>query len=168
METVFSPFIKKLNKIDLERIGVRIVAENSDIIVEMVQRNQLGKGLDSKGELLVHPSKRNESSRIGIYEPSTEFYWQIKQPIKRKEKKKVTNAFYNFDWTGKTFDGMYVESLKNNEFSIFSKNGKAKELEQIYQTKLFDLTEKNNKEINEKIILPKIQEYILNNFFYKL
>jgi len=167
METAFSPFIKKLNKIDLERIGVRIVAENSDVIIELVKNTQLGQGLDSKGELLIHPTKRGKTSpskAIGYYNNSTEKkYREV-----GASKPKIYGERYNFEWTSSTFATMYIESSKDNKFSIFSKEGKKKDLEKKYQTKLFDLTEKNNKEVNEKILLPKIQEYILNNFFYKL
>ena len=162
MSTVIQPFIDRLDDIsrNLDDIAVDILIQHKEEILSVVQDLQLGVGVDSFGKLLVHPSKKNNPSRQGIYEPATENYWAKLYPPNTN---KYADHLYNFNWTGSTFDGMDIIDTNKDTFTIFSRDSKAKQLEKIYGTKLFDLTEEHNEWINLNIILPKLQEYLLNN-----
>ena len=52
-------------------------------------------------------------------------------------------------------------------YNIFSKTGKQRLLEKIYETKLTKLTNDNNKMVNDNIIIPEVYKYVVNNLFEK-
>ncbi|AKG94197.1 tail protein [Polaribacter phage P12002L] len=166
--TVVQPFIDRLDDIerDLHDIAKQILLDNKEEILDFIKNYQLGLGLDSFGNDLVHPSKRNGSSRIPLYEESTQNYWAKKKPIPINSK--TYGNRYNFEWTGGTFKGMDFSKFTKNSFTIFSKDSKAKELEIIYGTKLFDLTKEHNEYVNNEILLPNLYKYILDNMFLGL
>jgi hypothetical protein len=164
MSTVIQPFIDRIDDIsrNLELVAIDILKEHKDEILSIVQDLQLGKGTDSFGKLLVHPSKKNNPSGYGVYSEATDNYWSKLYPPNTS---KNAGDLYSFNWTGSTFDGMDIIKTTKKTFTIFSRDTKAKELERIYGTKLFDLTEEHNEWINLNLLLPKLQEYSLNEMF---
>lgn len=150
MVDTLQPYEKALKdvKTDLPKIIRNILIKRKDEVLYLLQDLQLGKGLDSKGEL------------IGTYSVFTE----KKAQKEYTRKKKIAGNPYNFQWTGGTFDKMYMHFETEETYTLFSKDYKATMLEDIYGD-IFTLTEKNNKEVNEKIILPEMYEEIIRRLF---
>lgn len=161
--TLARHYIKQLKGFNsnLENIAKSAVKENEKEILKILQDDQLGKGYDSLGEDLIHPTKRSGSGVSGIpkYEPVTEFFWAKKSPFPITPKK--TGERYNFVWTGKTKNTMSIVTDKEG-FTILSATKTA--LEGLYQTKLMALTPENLKFITEKYIEPFLLDNFLSNF----
>lgn len=155
--------LKKLSK-GLDKVAFGVVETHSEKIMDVVRNEQLGKGIDSFGFGLVHPSKKTNPARVPLYEPATEFFWAKRSPYPIKPKK--TNARYNFQWTGNFFNSLAIKKERDG-YNIFSKTGKQRLLEKIYETKLTKLTNDNNKMVNDNIILPEVYKYVVNNLFEK-
>lgn len=152
MRTAIDPFISHLNAIgkELPKVCREIIRRNAIEIMDEVKYNQLSKGLDSQGQV------------IGTYAPQTE-------AIARRagaRKRKPYGEPYNFQWTGSTFDKMGIKFVGGNKFQVFTKDAKRDILREAYG-EIFDLTEENNDWINEYILLPELQLYILNNLVVK-
>lgn len=154
--TVVQPFINRLDKIkdNLDRVANRVIIDHAEIIISLLKDNQLSHGLDSSGAI------------VGKYT-----YWtDIRAKAERQasggrspRQDKQYGQAYNFDWTGSLFETLTIKgNTSKNEFTIFSTIGKIKLLEKEFNTKLSDLTEENNDSINNEILVPKLQEYILN------
>jgi len=146
-------YIKKLHKLenDLERIARKVVKDNIDFILFLLQQKQLNLG------------KNSENQIVGRYKAMT-VQWS-KDPQNRPRKPKVRNAPFNFDWSGNWLESMSIKMEKDG-FSIFSRDGKDAMLEAQYGKggKLKKLSEKHNTELNEEVIMPKLIDHILNNF----
>jgi hypothetical protein len=156
MSTVIKPFIIRLDEIEkrIPRYLNRIVLENAEVILSIIKDNQLSKGLNSF------------NSVVGTYKSITSLYAfndrQASGGRTPRTEKKAGQA-YNFEWTGELFDSLNLKgNVNKNEYEIFSSVGKIKKLEEIYNTKLGDLTEDNNDWINKNILIPKLYEYIFN------
>lgn len=150
MSTIIEPFIDNLNAIERELVDVakEVIILKKEEIISILQDSQLSLGLNSKNKV------------AGVYKTSTEQFASIFNTVKPKK------AFepYNFEWTGQTFAFMDVKNESGSLYSIFSTSGKQSILEKAYG-ELFDLTEENNDWINQNIILPELQKYILENIF---
>jgi len=157
METSISPYLKKLDsiKLDIEKIAKKAIIENGTIIKDLLKDRQLSDGKNSKG----NPLKMRIGKGTGFYAESTQDYAD-KQGLSVP---KTKNSPYNFQWTGDTFDSMGIRTI-NGGYEIFTIDGKQGLLETIYG-EIFDLTEENNKYVNNEIILPALQKYILENFY---
>jgi len=153
MATIVTPYISKINSIERElpNIAKQAVVDNSAEIVLLV-KNQLSSGLNSFG----NPLKWH--SGTGFYKSSTQGFADEQGLSIPKTKGEA----YNFQWTSDTFDSMGLFTTKIGEFDIFSVDGKKNLLESIYG-KIFDLTEEHNQYVNIEIILPTLQQYILDN-----
>ena len=151
--SVTDPYIKKLHKLEnnLERIARKVVKDNIDFILFLLQEKQLTLGKNSNNQI------------VGRYKAMT-VQWS-KDPQNRPRRAKVRNAPFNFDWSGDWLESMSVK-MERDGFSIFSRDGKDAMLEATYGKggKLKKLTEKHNTELNEEVILPKLIDHILNNF----
>jgi hypothetical protein len=165
MSELMKPFLDKIKYVEqnLENFAENIVKKNADYIIMILREEQLGQGFDGFGEALVHPTKQGNPSRTPLYEKSTEEYWTKVDPPRNPSTKKYNNR-YDFQWSGNFVDNLKIE-YESEGFSIFSRAGKQRALEAIYGTKLTKLTEKNNSMINNDIILPELQKYILENVF---
>jgi len=162
MSTVVDPFIKNLNKVkkSIPRYANMVIMEHSEIIIARLTDTQLAYGLNSRGSI------------VGTYKPYTrKMAYQDKQssngryPITDKE----VGQPYNFQWTGELFESLNLKGdASSNEYEIFSVKGKLKFLESEFNTKLSNLTEENNKWVNENILMPKIYQHILNEMFMGL
>lgn len=163
--SVVKKYINTLKWIDsqLETVANQSVEANIDTIIMILQNTQLGQGLDSFGKDIVHPSKRGSGGGNGVpnYEDITESYYAKAFPPR---KSKNSGDRYNMEWSGEFFDSMFVK-VENYGFSILTKSGKKEFLESTYRTDLTRLTDKNNKEINDKIIIPAIYKFIFKNLF---
>lgn len=150
-------------KSHLEEVAENSIKVNGKRIIDLVRYGQLRMGVDSFGKDLIHPSKRQNTSRVPLYEPATELYWAKRSPMPRNPK--ITNRRYNFEWTGQLFDSLDINFNEKESFTIFSTTGKKNFLEDIYQTKLTKLNDEHNQIINEEVIKPAMIEYILENFY---
>ena len=148
MSTLVDPYLIKLDFIEkqLPDIARKAVIDNKDEIKDILKYKQLALGKGSDGEYL------------GFYSESTQDY----ADSQGLSIPKTEGDPYNFQWTSDTFDSMGLFATKKGEFDIFSIDGKKDLLEFIYG-EIFDLTEKNNQEVNIEIILPTLQQYILDN-----
>lgn len=136
---------------NLEKTGGKAIKDNTRFILELVKENQLGKGLDSKGDDIVHPFGN------GYYAPKTENYWAKKSPYPTTSKR--SGRKYDMEWTGTFKDTMDI-SIEGSKYQINSSTKRA--MEDIYKTKLTDLNDDNEKLVNEVIIEPKLYESIFS------
>lgn len=155
--SIVTPYLENLDRIkaDLPKIANRIVLEEKDEIIELIQDYQLGQGLNSDGKPL------RWSGGNGYYKSITQQIAYDSNTWNREEMK-PSGLAYNFNWSGQTFDFMDVKTLRNGDFSIFTINSKQRLLESIYG-RIFDLTDELNEYINIEILLPKLNQYILDN-----
>lgn len=161
--SALTPYIYNLEKIsqDIPEIAKKSIRDNAGEIEDLLKYSQLGKGKNSAGQPLKwqHNGKRGN----GKYAPTTPQFAKLgipSYPIKPK----IAGEPYNFEWSGDTFRMMGLEIKGNDEYEIFTRSGKQSFLESIYG-EIFKLTEKHNKLVNDKIILPYLQKYILENMF---
>lgn len=155
MSTVVDPFIKRLRDIELAlpRVANRILLENAEYVLSLLKDNQLSLGLNSNHKIVGRYSK--ETQRI--------YYDQMnKSNGKAVRKPKIAGSPYNFDWTGELFETLNVKgNVPRKSFDFFSASGKLELLEREYNTKLGELSEQNNYILNTELLIPKLQEYIL-------
>lgn len=158
---LLKPYIDRLEKAsnELDRIAIEAVRDNEKFILDLLKDEQLGKGLDSFGKDIVHPSKRS-GGRIPLYEPSTQDYWAKKSPLPRT--KKVAGKRYNMDWTGNFKDSMKIKAEKGG-FDVVASTKRA--LEAIYGTKLTALTKENVEIINDKYVSPALYKHFFESAF---
>ena len=148
MSTIVTPYLKKLDSIEKELpdIAKQAVIDNSKQIIDLLKFGQLEEGLNSFGVV------------TGTYSFHTQGYANadnISTP------KKFGDS-YNFFWSGETIDGLKIGRNTRKEFDITTVSGKQNLLEGIYG-EIFDLTEEHNQYVNMEIILPALQQYILDN-----
>lgn len=154
---VLDPYFNAIDHLkgNIENVAKEAVLKNIDEILKL-NKQQLMGSIGANG-------KRNPRR----YAESTENYWRYADPPQDPSQKVQRNK-YNFFWSGETQREMYVKVNENNSFSIFSEGGKAKFIESFYAAqgfKMFGLTPKHNKYINEEIILPYLRKYILDYLF---
>jgi hypothetical protein len=148
--SIIDPYLRNIDKIEtaLIRVATRLVVENGEVIIGLLQNNQLSKGLDYKQNI------------VGRYKPKTMDY--LNDPHTKPRTDKSVGQPYNFEWYGEMFDSMLLKANTNSkEFEIFSSTGKIKKLEDIYKTKLGTLSTQNNYMVNMEIIYPGLIDYIL-------
>jgi hypothetical protein len=148
MPTIVDPYLLKLNSIEQELpdIAIQSVINNKENIMNILKFSQLELGIKSDG------------SDVGVYSDLTSQFAIGQDTVKPKN----AGDPYNFQWSGGTFAFMDIKTSGKGEFDIFSTGGKQKLLEDIYG-ELFDLTEEHNQYVNIEIILPTLQQYILDN-----
>tara|TARA_R110000764_G_scaffold154389_1_gene242280 strand:- start:543 stop:1001 length:459 start_codon:yes stop_codon:yes gene_type:complete len=146
MSTIVTPYLTKLNNIELElpMVAQRAVIENIENIKNILKYSQLELGINSDGD------------DVGVYSFNTENEALTSNTVKPK---KAGDPF-NFQWSGATFAFMDIRTDGKGNYDIFSTSGKQKLLEDIYG-ELFDLTDEHNQYVNIEIILPSLIDYIL-------
>lgn len=154
MRTVVSPLIDNLNNTNdrIPRIANRIIIENAEIILEIIKENQLSYGKDSNDNV------------VGYYKSITSLYaYNDRMAYGYPKSSKSKGQPYDFQWSGELFNTLNLRGdVSKQEYTIFSSTGKLSLLEDIYKTKLGDLTDKNNDWINENILLPNLYKIILD------
>jgi hypothetical protein len=153
MSTIVDPYILKLNSIELElpNIARQAIIDNSSEIVLLV-KSQLSQGFNSFGENL------EWSGGNGFYAQATQAFATRDNVSIPKDK----GAPYNFSWSGETLDNLQIGNISKDFFDVTTVEYKKKLLEEIYG-EIFELTEENNLYVNIEIILPTLQQYILDN-----
>ena len=153
MATIVTPYLTKLDSIEKELpdIAKQAVIDNSSEIVLLI-KGQLSHGLNSSGNPL------SWSGGTGFYAKYTQGYADRDNVFTPK----TEGTPYNFSWSGETLDNLQMGSVTNSEFDITTVAYKKKLLEGIYG-EIFDLTEEHNQYVNMEIILPTLQQYILDN-----
>ena len=157
MVDVLEPYTKEIADIkrDLPDILRKILKDKKKQVLNILKKEQLGKGLNSKGKPLTS-LKGN-----GFYAKSTELF--AKEPPKPRKPKEAGKR-YNFEWTGGTFDNMFMHFEDEKSYSLFSKDKKASFLEEEYGD-IFTLTKKNNKQVNDEILRPLMFDEIIRRLF---
>tara|TARA_R110000822_G_scaffold278198_1_gene400202 strand:+ start:328 stop:813 length:486 start_codon:yes stop_codon:yes gene_type:complete len=157
MSTIVDSYILKLNSIELELpdIARQSIIDNSSEIVLLV-KSQLSSGLNSFGDSLFF--RTSISSGNGFYAESTQGFADRDNVSVPKE----YGEAYNFSWSGETLDNLQMGSITDSEFDVTTVAYKKKLLEGLYG-EIFDLTEEHNQYVNIEIILPTLQQYILDN-----
>ena len=152
MVDTLQPYSKALAdvKTDLPKILRNIIINNKKRILNILKETQLSKGLGSDGELL------------GTYSKYTEIISIFEEPKPRKTKRE--GSPYNFEWTGKYFDAFDIDFEDEESFSLFSKDAKAKLLNDKFG-EIETLTDQNNKIVNQEILLPEMYEEIIRRLF---
>lgn len=138
--------IKSLLRVekDLPRIAKKAVVENMDFIMFLLKEDQLGNSIRSDGKPAPY------------YAPTTIEYARFDPPRTGVSSKSDSDR-YNFEWSGKWMDGMYIK-VDDDGFDILSRDGKTAILEKMARGKLTKLTEKNNKKVNDEVIEPELYE----------
>ena len=154
--SIITPYIENLNRLkeEIPSKAKEIITENAPNILYMIKYEQLAKGMDYQGQMIVHPEGD------GTYAQITQDYY-AKQPPKPR-KPKVAGQRYNMEWEGTFFDGLGVK-VEDDGYNIFSTNGKKEFLEKIYGTKLTIFTKEHNDKINNLVLLPNLYKYLLDN-----
>ena len=138
---------------NIEDYAKKIVLENSDEIISILQDKQLGEGQYWTGRPL------KWQSGTGYYAKSTAYL------SASAIKPKIAGDPYNFEWSGSTFASMVLKTENTKTYSIFSRDGKMEFLKKTYGDKLFKLSNENNKWVNENIIEPKLAKFIEDNWW---
>jgi len=158
--SLVTPYITHLEQLkqDVPIIASEIVEKNASDIILILQDKQLGKGLNSFGSNLSF--NQGKYSGDGYYSEWTEF---IANNESTRKPKKAGDA-YNFQWSGSTFDSMFLKTDDGGTFDIMTRDGKQRLLETLYG-EIFDLTPEHNEYVNEVIIKPQLYKYILEHLF---
>lgn len=140
-------------KNSVEDVLREILIEHKSEIVALVKYEQLAKGKNSQDNPL------SWSYGSGFYASSTQSFAtrdNVRVP-------KPKGSPYNFQWTGETFDNMGFK-LTEKAYDIFTLSGKQRLLESIYG-EIFELTEKHNNYVNNKILEPNLIKWIEENWW---
>ena len=143
MSKVVQPYLRGVGSIknELSNTIRAILRDKWSEVLKILTDEQLGLGLDSKGKL------------IGRYSKATEGY--AADPENRPRQPKVAGQPFNFEWTGGTFDELYLTFDSKDTYTLFSYDAKATFLKDTYGD-IFDFTEAHNQRINYEIILPEL------------
>ena len=146
MKTAVSAYLNRLEKIEagLENQAYRIIAEIQETIIDFVRERQLfEKGIDGKGV------------RLEPYSPYTIALKKLKGEVYNRTTLLDTESFYS---------NMYV-TARDGKYYITSSDSKTNELKAKYGKHIMVVTDENNKIINEKEIFPKLEKWIIQQFF---
>lgn len=147
MKTAASPYLERLDRIEanLEAQAYKIIAEIQEIILDYVRNDQLyKKGISGFGARLV-PAYTNYTKAIKRFKG---------QPTDRVTLKD----------TGDFYGDMYV-TARDGKYFIDSSDEKTPMLEQKYGKGIMLVTDENNMIINQKEILPRLIQWMLNELF---
>lgn len=148
--SLVTPYIQKLQKIRqaIPTVITRSLLDNTELIVEVLKKRQLSKGLDASGDI------------VGRYSEGTQRYVDDPHTRPRNENKSAGNP-YNFEWYGELYDSLNMKvNAQTMKFEIFSTTGKDVFLEKIYDTDLTTLMKGNEQFVIDTFIEPAIIEYI--------
>jgi len=153
MKDFLRPYVTHLNRMErnLNKIAKDIVRENADDIVQILRDEQLGKGIGSDGVI------------VGHYARVTQQYADNDKKWNRNQMKTYGEP-YNFEWSGEAYKNLKIKFQGDESFTIFTKKAKQELMEHLFG-ELFDLTDEFNDWVNEAIIIPGLQQHIINNLF---
>ena len=120
----------------------RIIKENKEQVLDLNRENQLyERGIDSQGaKLLEYASFTIEIKQL------------LRQPYDR------TTLFYS----GRFYEGFYYQFDEQNfTLEIFSNDEKSPKLVAKYGREIFGLDEQNKLYLNQSIIKPRLDEWLL-------
>lgn len=148
---ILKHYFKNIDHIrkSLDRVARRAIVENMEEILYVQTEMQWAHGLDHSGSI------------IGRYFWTTEYHY-AKDPHNKPRAPKQKGEPYNLEWTGELFDTLAIK-VNEGSYEIYSTTGKKKFVEEQLKTDL-DLTPELNEYINLEIILPRMMQYILENF----
>lgn len=119
----------------------RIVEDNKQSILDLNREDQLfDRGVDSDGK------------RLREYSPLTKAIKRGKGEVFNRTTLLDTGAFY----------GAFDLLNRGRSFSIFSKDSKSADLVEEYGN-IFGLTKENTKRVDEEILRPKVNQYVIDN-----
>ena len=147
MSKVVQPYLRGVGSIknELSNSIRQILRDKWPEVLKILTDEQLGLGLDSKGKI------------IGRYSKATEGY--AADPENRPRQPKIAGEPYNFEWTGGTFDEMFLTFDSKDTYTLFSYDAKATFLKDTYGD-IFDFTEAHNDRINYEIIAPELDRIL--------
>lgn len=147
MSKVVQPYLRGVGSIknELSNTIRQILRDKWPEVLKILTDEQLGLGIDSKGKL------------IGRYSKATEGY--AADPENRPRQPKIAGQPYNFEWTGGTFDEMFLTFDSKDTYTLFSYDAKATFLKDTYGD-IFDFTEAHNQRINYEIIAPELDRML--------
>ena len=147
MSKVVQPYLRGVGSIknELSNSIRKILRDKWPEVLKILTEEQLGLGLNSKGKL------------IGRYSKATEGY--AADPENRPRQPKEAGQPYNFEWTGGTFDEMFLTFDSKDTYTLFSYDAKATFLKDTYGD-IFDFTEAHNQRINYEIIAPELDRML--------
>lgn len=146
---VLAKYYKQLDKIEreAENEAYRIIAENQKVIIELNTKGQLLLGKGVKGQKLIPQYSRVRYARA----------------------KNQLNPLAGFGTpdlklTGKHYDEFYL-TAKNRQLEFKSSVSYAKYLVKKYgiSQDIYGLTKQNSDILNDKILLPRLAEWLLKN-----
>ena len=148
MSKVVQPYLRGVGSIknELSNSIRQILRDKWPEVLKILTDEQLGLGLDSKGKI------------IGRYSKATEGY--AADPENRPRQPKIAGEPYNFEWTGGTFDQMFLTFDSKDTYTLFSYDAKATFLKDTYGD-IFDFTEAHNQRINYEIIAPELDRMLI-------
>ncbi|WP_299116940.1 hypothetical protein [uncultured Winogradskyella sp.] len=148
MSTIAAQYIDQLTMVkkELPKVARQILKESENEIILLLQETQLAKGLDAEGNL------------TGTYSRATEIISLFEKPTPRKPKRE--GEPFNYEATGEFFDTMKLLFKDAMTYDIFTPEYKAKELNEYLPN--LDLSKENNEIINQKILMPKLIEWVLS------
>lgn len=135
---------------NIDKIAEKQVVNNAGEIINMLRYEQLAKGINSNENPI-----SNGSSHKGFYSKNT----HKKAYEQGLAIPKSAGLPYNFQWTGDTFSSMGLKPIPSQKgFNIFTIDGKMNKLRSFYDHggDIFKLTDKNNKKVNDEIIMPEL------------
>lgn len=153
--SLVTPYINKMRDIKraIPRVAGRAILENAEIIIEVLRKNQLSKGLDASGAV------------VGTYSEGTQDYLDDPQKRPRNTNKNPGDP-YNFEWFGTFYDSLNLKVNANtNTFEIFStatEGGKRYDvyLEDIFNSDLTTLMKDNEQFVMDTFVQPYLIEYL--------
>ena len=152
MSKVVQPYLRGVGSIknELSNSIRKILRDKWPEVLKILTEEQLGLGIDSKGKL------------IGRYSKATDAIASSSVSIALGEsprKDKIAGQPYNFEWTGGTFDEMFLTFDSKDTYTLFSYDAKATFLKDTYGD-IFDFTEAHNQRINYEIIAPELDRML--------
>lgn len=141
---VMQPYFRQLatlKRMATAQAKVIVKELEKEIIPYITDKQLFDRGIDGQGK------------RLKPYSP---FTIAIK-----KQKGEVYNRTTLLD-TGDFYEGFHLIT-QNDEMIFYSSDKKASELKSKYGKDIFLLTVEHNTEINQKLILPRLVEWLLNN-----
>lgn len=143
-------YIKQFEKADsgLEGAATESLRDNMDFILFLIKDKQLDIGIKSDG------------SDSPNYSRWTQFFAKSNPP-RTGISSKTPDKKFNYEWSGSWKDSLYVK-IANDGFDILARDSKTAVLEQMSGGKITQLTEENNKIINDEIVKPALWEHFLS------
>lgn len=122
---------------------VEKVVKSNKVEIIGLNKSNLAKGLNSNDRI------------VGVYSVFTSSHAK-KNP--KPNKPKLPGSHYNFNWTGKFINGMFIKYTPN-KISFLSKGmGLTKKTRFITKNKLLGLSDKRSISMNYKILTPGLSQ----------